>query len=211
MAVIEVAGEKYKDLDALRIEIDVVEATLEEMPSDTPEHENLAQHLKKMRAAAAEATGGSEDNAVSSEPSPPAATPPEEEAEEEVETTTSLRDASDTGKALVCPLCGHDIDFPETPPLDAFSHKCDKCDGWGQVMTGSRVDGHVWRDCKECQGSGFVENQAQTYKPTVTGAAPTPEAPGAIWEPLLERWSPPAGQQPPWAGAVWDDLLGKWS
>jgi hypothetical protein len=211
MSVIKVQGETYQDADELNSTIGELEAKLEEMSSDTPEHNRLAAHIDTLRAAAAESGEGNVTASPAAPTEPEPDTPPTEDAKEVAEQTHSLRDAADNGKEIICPLCGAPIEFPETPPADAFAHRCPDCDGWGQVLTGSRVDGHVWRDCKGCQGQGFKE---ENDAPTVlqkSHAAPTPEAPGATWNAERENWDPPTGQQPPWAGAVWDAFLGKWS
>jgi len=210
MSVIKVQGETYQSVDDLNATIYNLEADLEKMPSDTPEHEKLAQHVAALRAAAEESGSGEPPASPAPVAEPGPDTADEENEEDKVEVTHSLRDAAENGKELVCPLCGHDIDFPEVPPLDPNVERCRDCKGWGSVLTGSRVDGHVWRNCPTCQGQGFTDEHSVISRIPELKAAATPGAPGALWNPETEQWDRPPGQQPPWAGAVWDSFLGQW-
>jgi hypothetical protein len=211
MSVIRVQGETYDTLDDLVDTIDELDDKLHAMPDGSAERMKLAAHVETLRAAAAESGGGESTASPAAPDESPPDEPPTEDEDEDVEHTHSLRDAAENGKEIVCPLCGSEIPFPEVPPLDPKVKRCDDCNGWGNVLTGSRVDGHVWRDCPTCNGSGFVDKQGAAVPVLGNQAAHAPEAPGAVWNAERENWSPPPGQQPPWAGAVWDEFLGKWS
>lgn len=211
MSAIKVQGETYADVGELNAAIEELETTLGDMPDGTPEHEKLAQHVETLRAAAETSGTGEAASGPVAEPEPVSDEPPKDPKSEEQEHTHSLRDAADNGKQIVCPLCGNDIPFPEAPPLDPNVQRCPDCQGWGNVLTGSRVDGHVWRDCPTCNGNGYVDKRGTSIPVIGSKAAPVPEAPGAIWNADTETWNPPPGQQPPWAGAVWDTFLGKWN
>ena len=63
----------------------------------------------------------------------------------------------------LCPTCeglGFDLTYgahtPELATNDAF-RACTDCKGLGQVLTGSKVEGHVTRDCPTCLGRGYLE------------------------------------------------------
>lgn len=211
MSAIKVHGETYENVASLNETIDELTAQYEDMP-DGAGRMKLAAHVATLRAAAE--GSGSDDGAASPADAPedePEPMPQEEEEEGETEPTHSLIEAADYGKPLACPLCGNEVPFPESPPLDKFATRCGDCDGWGKVLTGSRVDGNVWRDCKGCNGSGFREDSTASAPTPLRKAADAPEAPGAIWNADNESWNPPPGVQPPWAGATWDSFYGKWS
>lgn len=211
MSAIKVQGETYETAEELNAAIAELEVTLGDMPDGTPEHEKLAQHVAALRAAADESGTGEALVSPAPEVEPVPELPSDDHEPEEPEHTHSLRDAADNAKQVVCPLCGNDIPFPEAPPLDPTVERCDSCDGWGTALTGSRVDGHVWRDCPKCQGNGYTTKAGEAAPTLGNTAAPVPEAPGAIWNNEAKSWNPPPGQQPPWAGAVWDSFLGKWN
>lgn len=208
---IVVQGEHYESREELLGTIEALEEKLAEMPSDTPEHNDLSRHIERLReAASGEAESETESPTVEpAEPASPLA--PEEEEEEEYETTHDLQDAAENGKILLCPTCGQEVPFPEVPPMDNTVERCSNCDGWGKVVRPTRVDGHVWRDCPVCQGEGVVQKLAAPPPAPARKAVEVPEAPGALFNPTTEQWDPPAGVQPPWAGATWDPFYGRWS
>ena len=45
---------------------------------------------------------------------------------------------------------------------DAKSHVCENCDGFGEVITGSKVSGNEARQCQDCKGSGYIADQPET-------------------------------------------------
>lgn len=207
---IKVKGETYESYDDLFAAIVDLTVKLEDMPSESPEYGNLAEHIADLRAGLpADFKPTPEEN-----PDHSTAESPDESGAEGVElseeVTTNIRAAYEHGLDVVCPTCGQHVDMPEAPPRDPDIDTCPNCNGWGQVVTGSRVDGHVWRNCSRCEGQGWVTKSVTVPASFNAGAASVPQAPGAIWNADTSRWDPPAGVQPPWAGAMWDNLLGKW-
>jgi hypothetical protein len=97
--------------------------------------------------------------------------------------------------------------FMVQPPVDEPDYKaatdketCAECDGWGQVLTGSKTAGGKLWQCARCGGSGFIvkgqPGPAPTYfpeQPAVPNAAPMPEATVGV----PDAWGRPAGH-PHW-------------
>lgn len=78
-----------------------------------------------------------------------------------------------------------EIGEPVDPPLqdDPYSQRCDKCDGWGKVLTGSKVPGRTTAVCADCNGDGWKstdERRKQGHVLAANGATLTvvPEASG---------------------------------
>lgn len=72
----------------------------------------------------------------------------------------------------------------EKPPDDPYSSPCPTCKGWGVVNTGSLVEGNTHRQCRDCQGYGYVE-RGQPPAPAPARderreLEPEPASPGAI-------------------------------
>ena len=90
----------------------------------------------------------------------------EEENEEEEE------------RAGVVPVASGD----DEPRRDPHTETCPTCNGWGETLTGSRVQAFATRTCPACQGMGYIEIQpepapAPSPPAAETGPAPWPEAP----------------------------------
>ena len=75
------------------------------------------------------------------------------------------------------------IGFDPDPDFrsDTQSAVCADCDGWGQVATGSKVQGQKALPCTACKGKGWrgprearVADVAPELKPTALGDGPTP-------------------------------------
>jgi hypothetical protein len=112
-------------------------------------------------------------------------------------------------ETFTCPVCmGHGW-FPFEPPRDPRTRTCPRCLGHGKVLTGSHVEGHIVRECPECEAQGYIDAR-EAAVPVAAGNAVPPPAnwPGSEWDPQQEVWKPPAGQSPPWTGAVWDESRG---
>jgi hypothetical protein len=82
---------------------------------------------------------------------------------------------------------------PEGPDyvFDANQPACGKCDGWGQVATGSKVPNHKNHVCPRCHGTG-VEPSAQQLQNGPPEQAPVLAAVGAPDE------QPPPADADPW-------------
>jgi hypothetical protein len=108
------------------------------------------------------------------------------------------RDEWHYSRSEVCPFCqGHGlIDSPETPeeatlmrqaflaivglPQDAELHphprfkRCETCEGYGKVYTGSRVAGQEALNCPDCNGQGHTGGATQAI-PTPLPVAAVPQ------------------------------------
>lgn len=123
--------------------------------------------------------------------------------------------------ASVCPLCADDFPGIVTPaprseatvaavrPIiglpdlstyrdDKYARTCDRCDGLGKTLTGSRVPAYATMNCPECLGAGFKSAETPTVTvarvngdvvpppPTHTDEPPVPAMPQASID-ALER------------------------
>lgn len=73
-------------------------------------------------------------------------------------------------------------------------HRCDKCDGWGSVKTGSQKAGQDVKACSECMGFGFYPPPGGQYAATgaaSTGAGfvPSPDGPMVVED--ADPWGSP--------------------
>ena len=62
---------------------------------------------------------------------------------------------------------------------DPYSRRCDHCDGYGKVSTGSRISGQKSAQCYDCKGRGWIPvgNERESGQITVANGAqsqPTP-------------------------------------
>lgn len=208
---IRVKGETYADAAELAETIERLGADHAAMP-DGPAKVSLGAHIDELYsvlggyATSGDGLGGSGDKA----PGPPGASPlPPATDDNEGDETDTLLD----GAGVVCPMCDGSGELAADPPDDPRATRCNDCDGWGKVYTGSRVRGHEVRDCPTCQGGGFVEPPTTVASPPPASrtAAEAPEAPGATWDAVNGNWMRPEGGQPPWPGATWDSFYGKWA
>jgi hypothetical protein len=73
-------------------------------------------------------------------------------------------------------------DDDDEPRRDPHTLTCGTCNGYGQTLTGSRVQAFSTRTCPDCQGMGYVEllrepePEPQPAAPEA-GPAPWPEPP----------------------------------
>lgn len=74
-----------------------------------------------------------------------------------------------------CAQCGTLGFTPPGPTLRSNSMfiACETCNGFGQVLTGSRSQQHATRDCPGCGGTGFLQKQ-EPPAPVGTASAATP-------------------------------------
>lgn len=59
--------------------------------------------------------------------------------------------------AHICPLCDGTGSLESAPPQDPYSRRCEVCDGFGEVTTGSRVAESIVRGCQACGSTGWVD------------------------------------------------------
>lgn len=121
--------------------------------------------------------------------------------------------------SVVCPFCeGHGLMFnPQTPEEQAQLrtfvlsvvgeatpeelhdhpkyHRCETCDGYGKVRTGSRVANQEALNCPDCNGQGHTGGASNVAQ------LPTPAPPGvpaaAVPQSEQERIGPDAWGRPP--------------
>lgn len=109
--------------------------------------------------------------------------------------------ADDATLLLPCPLCdplipGFIMPTPDVPdrfaavrefmgespeselPADPRSMRCEVCDGFGKVATGSRTETHKAMVCEACKGMGAVGPRFEQPQPIVSPVAPLAAANG---------------------------------
>lgn len=57
---------------------------------------------------------------------------------------------------------------------DTHSTPCDACNGFGEVTTGSKVQGNEARMCQDCHGAGYITETAPLVMPTGDTAGTPP-------------------------------------
>lgn len=82
-------------------------------------------------------------------------------------------------------------DAPE-PKAHPNLARCEACDGYGDMYTGSRKPSYDYQPCPECLGNGYVDVQAVAAKRRAAelSAMPAPSAPppAPTWDPLRGVW-----------------------
>jgi len=109
------------------------------------------------------------------------------------------------------------IGEPVPPPLVQApdARTCPTCDGWGQVLTGSKVHPMNVAKCLECNGRGWVGERANITPAQAAQLAPVPsEANGFDNEPaaLEDSWGTPIGhpdygKMPQYRDPGWSEAL----
>jgi hypothetical protein len=56
-------------------------------------------------------------------------------------------------------------------PSDGYSRRCESCDGWGRVETGSRVTTQKAAQCHDCSGRGWIAVGTERAAGNITSAA----------------------------------------
>ncbi|HJR04786.1 MAG TPA: hypothetical protein VKA83_24300 [Methylomirabilota bacterium] len=83
---------------------------------------------------------------------------------------------------------------------DTHRHRCQTCDGWGRVLTGSRKAQQDVLDCMDCGGKGFRQEGRVAAPPA--GTEPQAEVVSGPWvtdepaapaEPDTDPWGTPPG------------------
>lgn len=208
---ITVQGERYADVAELSATIDELESKLDNVPDGTPEHADLSRHIDRLYEALSEASPGvvpqtAEPGTSVAVPAPGEDLPDDDEAEEH-EHEHEPEDESLTH----CPACGWPLDVEILPPQHPDVTQCVGCQGFGKVLTGSRVEGHILIDCPTCKGQGWTNRPEAARE--IVAATRLEQAiwPGARSSDDGATWLPPFDSTPPWQGAEWDSFRGTWS
>ena len=77
-----------------------------------------------------------------------------------------------------------------------YAETCPTCDGWGQVLSGSKTDTQRLIPCRPCEGKGWKAKLGE-QQPAPTFALPVPPPPnGAVsidWTRPKDNWGRPEG------------------
>lgn len=76
---------------------------------------------------------------------------------------------SDEVIAAVRPIIG--LPDLSTFKEDRFARACDRCNGLGKTLTGSRVPSFATMQCNDCKGTGFQTAEAGAQAPVANGHA----------------------------------------
>jgi hypothetical protein len=179
------------------------------------------KELADEEAAKAEAEQPDEDaieqeETTGSEPEPqpepdPSPVPAPEPASEEAQMKAMGREYDRHAKALeriigedfaMLAPCDHCGGLGFAPPVTLRPHKnfraCETCNGFGDVLTGSRKEGNATQPCPVCAGRGYLERLEQPAAPLApqqpNGPQPQPEygVPSWMGNPQVGQVQPPA-------------------
>lgn len=92
------------------------------------------------------------------------------------------------------------------PKTNELFRECETCIGFGQVLTGSKAPGHVFRPCPNCAGRGYEEQLAPDGRPIATvgtGAAPPATLPAAPVSELEQAQAREGGGAPVFGTPAW--------
>lgn len=113
-----------------------------------------------------------------------------------------------------CPLCNmFGVVSADSPVLDPTTTRCDRCHGYGELLTESVHPQHERRQCPDCLGNGYVPKPVaplpqftvtqgqefvqpqQTYGTPNLPPAPVPPAipPMPVYDPVQNVWKDPQG------------------
>lgn len=100
-----------------------------------------------------------------------------------------------------CPLCHMlGVVAPESPVIDPLTQRCERCKGWGQLVTEASNPEHRFRQCPECMGNGYVP---RVETPPAEAAVPVAVPPMPVYDPATNTWSVPVEAAPaPTQGGV---------
>lgn len=93
-----------------------------------------------------------------------------------------------------CPLCHLlGVVTPQDMVLDPDTIQCDKCRGWGQLVTEASAPEHRFRQCPKCMGNCYVEKPIE-YTPVQVAETPPPNGqPAPIVIPPMPYYDAQAG------------------
>jgi hypothetical protein len=74
---------------------------------------------------------------------------------------------------------------PKVSERDSYSRRCEQCDGWGKVLSGSRLNQEKTLVCIACKGRGWVAvgDERRVPSQAVTEPAPVNGAPEFVEQP----------------------------
>jgi len=81
-----------------------------------------------------------------------------------------------------CPLCEGKGELLIAPRQSPSWKRCDDCDGWGQVLTGSHLPEAAMIDCERCSGKGYAP------RPMPVPTYVSPDTPGAEYDAASGTW-----------------------
>lgn len=102
----------------------------------------------------------------------------------------------DLSDAAWCELCNGlgFVDPHGSPRLHPDTERCDKCGGFGQLVTGSRAAGHEQIACDKCGGTGHVRKLPETPPVAESGTVVQMPLPAqqvhGWWDPTTSTFHP---------------------
>lgn len=87
-----------------------------------------------------------------------------------------------------------DAEYRDAP----YAVRCETCDGWGEVASGSRTEAGRLIVCRDCSGNGWREQVAQTAGVPMVSAMHPVLSNGSAEDPasvLRDQWNRPAGHR----------------
>lgn len=101
-------------------------------------------------------------------------------------------------RTIACPLCGGEGSLVQAPRQSERYRRCDECDGFGEVLSGSLVAEAFMLPCESCESRGYRANpdylaaQALAREGSfMNPSPPNPPAPGMVWDSSIGMWAYP--------------------
>lgn len=210
---LRVQGETYDSPAEVLTAIGELSAAMEDMPESSKERADVERHIGRLKAVVADAKALLPRASETATGEPGADSPPEPQGLDSPPALTETPDEDDDEDNvppgyILCPVCLGGGMLTLDAPISHEHERCPDCNGYGKVLTGSHVEGHVTADCGSCQGSGWIRPRAGYEKPSNgKHVATAPLYPGATWNAEQEQWDAPPGE-PPWSNAAWNALVG---
>lgn len=205
---LKIRGVPYRNFDEVERAVVGLAQEMTLAPAESGERDDYARHILDLLDHLPEDRAKELTEYISAPFKAAAETPDAKPLGAEGDTEGQTGDVRTPDESPVCPLCNGIGTLAVDPPQDPTSQRCDVCDGYGQVYTGSRIPAEAIRACPVCQGRGYrgVSAPAINGAPVIV-AEPVPEWPGALWNQQTLRWDAPEGEKP-WPDASWNDIRG---